>query len=272
MAFYQYTTLSEQTVFFKVIQQVFIQDLYKPKEIRGLKKQLYNKLKKQYFELSNGLVEKLIYLNLQNNHQEVICLLLHEKREDIFELAYMFVEWENLTNHIMLVTNSTVNSLNKSEQYVDNSVTYSKKMTVDITKEILNVLEILKKELDKKQIQVCLFLVELPLITGKEKDFFQIWYNLISNAIYAMSPKGMLTIKTINKNNNITIELSDTGQGVSNVLKDQIFDPFFSTNYPEQNVRFGLFFIKNTLDSYQTTIELKSLDNPITFKIVIPVH
>lgn len=96
MFFYQKTTLSEQTIFLRIIQQIVIKNSPKINKGSQLRKELYKELKNQNFNVNESLIDDLIYLNLHNNYQEITPLLSHEKREDIFELIHMFFECKKI--------------------------------------------------------------------------------------------------------------------------------------------------------------------------------
>ncbi|RKY77216.1 hypothetical protein DRQ07_09060, partial [candidate division KSB1 bacterium] len=72
---------------------------------------------------------------------------------------------------------------------------------------------------------------DLPQIFGKYTHFSQILMNIIGNALDAMyeSDERILTIKTRHDEKNIYIEVSDTGCGIPEDIKEDIFKPFFTT-------------------------------------------
>jgi signal transduction histidine kinase len=69
----------------------------------------------------------------------------------------------------------------------------------------------------------------------------QILDNLFSNAIYALGDgKGKVRLSTNRDGDRISIEVADTGSGVSSDLMSKIFDPFFSTKGPGKGYGLGL--------------------------------
>ena len=68
-------------------------------------------------------------------------------------------------------------------------------------------------------------------IIADSKQIEQVMLNLLINAAEAMKNKGkiFLAANINDKENLCVIEVDDTGPGVPNDFKEQIFEPFFST-------------------------------------------
>jgi two-component system, NtrC family, sensor kinase len=87
----------------------------------------------------------------------------------------------------------------------------------------------------------------LPKIQCYSGQLNQVFMNLLDNAIDSICAKsigtqGEIKIKTklMNKNQ-ISIQISDNGVGVSEELQSQLFDPFFTTKPVGQGTGLGLF-------------------------------
>ena len=98
--------------------------------------------------------------------------------------------------------------------------------------------------------------------------------NLVTNAIQAMSPGGLLTVKTKYKENDkyIIIEISDTGKGIEPEFLPNIFDPFFSTKGTE-GTGLGLSIVYGIIEKHHGKIDVKSkVGVGTTFTIELPVY
>ena len=101
---------------------------------------------------------------------------------------------------------------------------------VDLNEQIQDVLSLLEHQLTRARVQVRLELSEdLPSVLGDENKLQQVFLNLILNAQDAMPSGGWLTIKTLARASGVTVEVSDTGQGISRDDVKRIYDPFFTT-------------------------------------------
>jgi signal transduction histidine kinase len=80
----------------------------------------------------------------------------------------------------------------------------------------------------------------LPGVRGDSNQLMQVFFNIINNAVYAMSKNGggMLKIRTIRDRGNVIILFSDTGPGVKE--PHRVFDPFYTTKPVGQGTGLGL--------------------------------
>lgn len=70
---------------------------------------------------------------------------------------------------------------------------------------------------------------DLPLINVDSEQIKQVLINLFLNAMNAMPTGGLLTISTQAHNQSVEIGLADSGKGISEEVKQQIFKPFHTT-------------------------------------------
>jgi two-component system, NtrC family, sensor histidine kinase AtoS len=113
-----------------------------------------------------------------------------------------------------------------------------------------------------------------PLILGDHRALEQVWNNLISNAIQAMSASGgTLTVivrHLITPENlpRVEIIISDTGCGIPDEVKEKIFEPFFTTN--ASGTGLGLPIAKNIITTHRGSIQVTSVPGGTSFQILIP--
>ncbi|MCK6456431.1 MAG: ATP-binding protein [Phycisphaerae bacterium] len=77
----------------------------------------------------------------------------------------------------------------------------------------------------------------MPVIRGN--SLYQVFCNLIKNAIDAMADGGTLTITTALDAHHAVIRFEDTGTGLPDNV-EQLFEPFFTTKPPGQGTGLGL--------------------------------
>jgi signal transduction histidine kinase len=97
----------------------------------------------------------------------------------------------------------------------------------------------------------------LPQILCDPTSFGEVVRNLLDNAFEATPPGGMVTVRGYRKNSGrFVLSVRDTGKGISNPDKDQLFRPFFSTK--EKGMGLGLPFTKRVMDTCDGKIEVQS--------------
>ena len=113
---------------------------------------------------------------------------------------------------------------------------------------------------------------QLPVITADPMQLKQVFMNLILNAVDAMQDGGTLTMKTLfdAAAHVVRVELSDTGKGISEAVKDKIFHPFFTTK--PKGTGLGLAISKRLIEDHGGRISIeKNASGGATFKISLPV-
>ena len=87
-----------------------------------------------------------------------------------------------------------------------------------------------------------LFLEPDLIVSGNEGQVHQVIVNLVDNAMDAMrdvlTPE--LSVRAFRDGNDIKIEISDNGAGISDEILDRIFEPFFTTKRVGEGTGLGL--------------------------------
>jgi two-component system, sporulation sensor kinase E len=116
------------------------------------------------------------------------------------------------------------------------------------------------------------FAPNLPPINGDAKQLKQLFLNIIANAFQAMSSRGVLSIQTcyLAEDNQVCVNISDTGCGIKQADLDKIFDPFYTTK--GNGVGLGLAISKRIVKNLGGEIRVRSeLDKGTAFSICFPV-
>ena len=95
--------------------------------------------------------------------------------------------------------------------------------------------------------------------------------NLIKNADQASeyTNNPIIEVKVASEGNNLKIAVSDNGKGISDPLKDLIFEPKFTTK--SSGMGLGLPMIKNIIEAYDGTISFTSKEGIGTvFTVILP--
>ncbi len=101
-------------------------------------------------------------------------------------------------------------------------------------------------------------------IEGFEGDLRQVFSNLISNALDAMSDGGVLTLRTKKSGSaknlgGVEVGIGDNGVGISPEALDRVFDPFYTTK--ETGSGLGLWVVKQIIEEHGGSIRIQSRAN-----------
>lgn len=113
---------------------------------------------------------------------------------------------------------------------------------------------------------------DLPLIDGYGSELNQVWTNLIDNAADAMQLKGQLVIRVRQESGFICVEFEDSGQGMSDSVREHVFDPFFTTKPPGQGTGLGLSTSHNIVTrKHGGEISVQSRPGCTSFAVKLPI-
>ncbi len=123
--------------------------------------------------------------------------------------------------------------------------------------------------------------VEFVLNTNKENIpakvspplFDWVIENLLKNALDAMEGKGTIEVNILYQENNIIIDVSDTGKGITKINLNKVFKPGFTTK--KRGWGLGLTLTKRIVEDYhkgQIFVEQSDVGKGTTFRIMLPVN
>ncbi|OGD16642.1 MAG: hypothetical protein A2V76_06345 [Candidatus Aminicenantes bacterium RBG_16_63_14] len=97
----------------------------------------------------------------------------------------------------------------------------------------------------------------LPEILCDPTSFSEVIRNLLDNAFDATPAGGTVSVRGYRKNRSgFVLSVRDTGRGITNPDKDQLFRPFFTTK--ENGMGLGLTFTKRVMDTCGGKVEVQS--------------
>lgn len=117
------------------------------------------------------------------------------------------------------------------------------------------------------------FRAEAPLVYGDELQLNQVFTNLIKNAMDAMPNGGMLQVRMHEHEENLVAEITDTGSGIPDGIKDRLFEPFVTTKSSDQGTGLGLALSQRIIKQHHGKIEFETeLNWGTKFIVTLPKY
>ncbi len=116
----------------------------------------------------------------------------------------------------------------------------------------------------------------LPLVIGDPRTLEQVFTNLISNAVHAMSNSGgtlairLMSNLTIANYPQVEITVSDTGPGIPEEFRERLFEPFVTSS--ASGTGLGLAITKRIITAHRGSIWLESFPGGTVFHIMLPAE
>jgi two-component system sensor kinase FixL len=149
-------------------------------------------------------------------------------------------------------------------------------INVDLNEIIEETVTLLQREIDINQVTLRVDLAaDLPKVIGDRVQLQQVVLNLLLNAIQAMAHGAQgqreLTVKTSQEESAIMFRVRDTGPGIPLEVRDNLFNPFFTTK--PDGMGMGLSICRSILTAHGGSISASSEPGAgTTFEFTIPFN
>jgi len=179
------------------------------------------------------------------------------------------------------VINRMLGDCTRLNQLMESILSFSRPMEIKL--DTVNLSILLNRILDRwrprfARVNVTPFFqvaVDVPNVIGDLRSLDQVFTNLISNAVEAMSKTGgTLAIKisegpALGTRSQVEITVSDNGPGIPDDVRDRIFEPFVTTNSRGNGL--GLAITKRIVTAHHGSIGVNSFPGGTVFHICLPV-
>lgn len=222
-------------------------------------------------------IERINRLSLLGEMTAGIAHELNNPLANILGYAEL-IKLSNTDEEIDSDITTIINSIIYTRQIVKKMQLFSieapRQVQIEKIKPIVSfALSFLKPNFQKKEIKSeLLFKNEMLTANIDSVQLTQILFNLLINAIHA-SPNNS-TIRTIieNDDTNLFIIIEDQGHGITEDIKEKIFESFFTTKNSNMGSGLGLSVVKGIVENYNGEISIKNNTPTGTiFKVRLPL-
>jgi PAS domain S-box-containing protein len=74
---------------------------------------------------------------------------------------------------------------------------------------------------------------DIPKVWGNSTELREVILNILNNSLDAMPEGGHISFRTWNEDDNVFLSISDTGEGMYEDIRKNMFDPFLTTKMPK---------------------------------------
>lgn len=190
--------------------------------------------------------------------------------EPVLNLFSKSIEVSEITELIKKSTQSISSLVNvvKSYSFMDQAAV----QFVNIHDGIEDTLKILGHKITPGVEIIRQFQKDLPKIKVVGSELNQVWTNLLDNALCAIEGKGQIAIRTSTFQNQLKIEIEDSGSGIPEKIWDNIFDPFFTTKQVGEGTGLGLDVVRRIIvNRIGGKIDFVSKPGETIFKVLLPL-
>jgi signal transduction histidine kinase len=143
---------------------------------------------------------------------------------------------------------------------------------IDVTEGIESTLVMLRQKLGDGVDVVRDYAPDLPRIEARPGELNQVWTNLFDNAIDAMEAKGTLRISVRVEDDELLVEVADTGAGMAPEVRGRAFEPFYTTKAIGKGTGLGLDISRRIVaDGHRGRITIESAPGDTVVAVHLPL-
>jgi signal transduction histidine kinase/tetratricopeptide (TPR) repeat protein len=233
---------------------------------------LLNELLMEHFELSTissrSLSKLFLQCQIRADEKELIGRFLnYSKPESALQTLFLLQNVRNMVASSKISNQKATDVVKNLRTYVRrNPDAQHQEINLDFT--LKTVLSVFNHEIQKK-VKLIYQVDEKLTINGAEVKLFQLWSNLIKNAIEAMEDRdnSVLMITAEKTTDHIHVHISNNGEMIPPDHRERIFDKFFSTKLDKSGTGLGLSIVRSIADDHNAILNLESSEEKTTFTI-----
>lgn len=240
------------------------------RERRQTRKRLLEVLTRQEIANAHTLASLLLDLNIYHELDPLLPLLASSESESLLKMVRQLTRVHESAQDI-------ASSSDRAAKIVFALKTYARydhsgeKITVNLVNGIEAVLTLYHNQI-KHGVKVIRNFRNIPPVQCYPDELNQVWTNLIHNALQAMEYQGVLTVDLQASDNQVQIQIIDSGSGIPQEIQSKVFQPFFTTKPPGEGSGLGLDIVKKIIEKHQGTITFESVPSQTAFIVTLPMH
>lgn len=124
-----------------------------------------------------------------------------------------------------------------------------------------------------KSVELTEELGALPTVECNPSQLNQVFLNLINNAAQAIDGQGRVTVRSRADDDQVVVEIEDTGHGIPDDVLPHVFDLYFTTKAAGEGTGLGLAIARDIVRQHGGDITVKTrVGEGSTFTVTLPVR
>lgn len=241
-----------------------------------LKTQLKHKLEKLQLEKADKIAEMLIELGFNEELEELMPLLASDNYWSILDNAYLIINLHKSVASISDSTDKVSKVISAFEDYANSHDNTAVKRRANIKSTIEQALIAIAPQMPPG-IQIIKHYGNVSTLNCYPEALQKVWFHLIQNAVDAIGIHGILTINLYQQENQLIVDMVDTGESINQEILNKLCDPFFSTKSSTDKVGLGLAIAKKIVEQHNGSITVNLLSGKMTlpgntkFTVSLPI-
>lgn len=183
------------------------------------------------------LREELQQAEKLNVISQLAASVAHEVRNPMTSVRgflQLMVDDENLKSQQKSYIGIAINELDHAQAIINDYLSLARPYTgdlsvINISDEVKKTVELMTSYSNIQNIAIETTIQDELYIKGNKNEMKQVLVNIIKNGIEAMEKGGNLTVSTYEKNGEVTIEIVDSGKGMTQKQVKKLGTPFYTT-------------------------------------------
>jgi signal transduction histidine kinase len=134
-----------------------------------------------------------------------------------------------------------------------------------LNQEIRTIFPLLRADAMKQDKSIEMELGDIPHILIDKNEITQLVLNLVRNGLEAMSPGGLLSMKTFKNDEEVVLAMQDQGTGIAPEVLEKIGTPFFTTK--DNGTGLGLAICYSIAQRHNAKIDIDTGSTGTTFYV-----
>ncbi|MGL6343929.1 MAG: hybrid sensor histidine kinase/response regulator [Waterburya sp.] len=277
--FLQHISPEQQKYFVALLEQAQnnnINTLLSATEKQELKDKIITKLEQLQLQEAATIADILINLGADEEIEGFLPLLTSENYFKVLENAYLV---HNLHQNIANITESTskfTKIIAALENYTNIQKNEEEKRQAHLENTIEMALQLIAKKIPTG-IQIVKHYSNISTIYCYPEKLQKVWVHLLQNAVDTIGTQGILTINVYQQQDNLAVDIIDTGEGIDPEIVNKLCDPFFTTKPLGENTGLGLTIAKQIIEQHEGSISITTLSSKATlpgktkFTVLLPL-